>query len=146
MSDENTIVYAGREFRLEEPSVDVTLAILNVIGSIAVRAESAAARLVKNPGSRAVLFGFLAAMNKQDLVRLGAAVLQFPTDRAGKREAKEFFGEHGVRIAPLVKALLINLKLSTDLVEALRAFFDGIDSVTTLLETMAPQGTDDEAG
>jgi hypothetical protein len=138
MSSENVVVYAGRQFHLEEPTTDHVIAILNVIGSVAVRAESTAARLVKNPTNRAVLFGVLAAMNKEDLVSLGRAVLQFPLDREGRREAKEFFGQKGVRVAPLVRALMINLKLSTDLVEALKAFFDGIGGIEALLDAIAP--------
>jgi hypothetical protein len=125
----NVVKYGDREFQLEEPSADHVIGILNAIGAAAVRAESAASRLVKNPGGRAVLFGLLAVLSTQDLMRLGSVVLQFPVDSKGKKEAKQFFDEQGIKVAPLVEALMINFRLSRDLVEAIRAFFGGIDEM-----------------
>jgi len=81
-------------------------------------------------------------MSRDDLVKLGSAVLQFESDREGRKWLKE----HGVKVAPLVKGLMINLKLSTDLVEALQSFFDGIEGVANLLEMIAPPGTQEESG
>jgi len=142
----NVVEYAGRVFELEEPTTDHVIAILNAIGSVAVRAESAASRLVRNPGGRAVLFGLLAVMSKQDLMRLGTAVLQFPTDKAGKKEATDFFAKHDVKVAPLVEALMINFRLSGDLVEALQAFFDGIDEMGEMFESLNVPQMSSQAG
>ena len=133
----NVVVMHDREFVLEEPSVEITLRILNCVGGLAMRAEKAASRAMKNPTSRAAMFGLLAVMHKDDLIKLGSAVLQFESDREGRKWIKE----HGVKIAPLVKALLINVRLSEDLVEALRAFFDGIEGVGTLLNNLVPVPT-----
>jgi hypothetical protein len=134
------VVMHDREFALEEPSVEITLRILNCVGSLAMRAEHAATRAMKNPTNRAAMFGLLAVMHKDDLIRIGSAVLQFESDREGRKWLKE----HGVKIAPLVKALLINVRLSEDLVEALRAFFDGIEGVGTLLNNLVPIPVDDQ--
>jgi hypothetical protein len=137
---DNVVVMHGRTFELGEPSADVTLRILNMIASLAMRAEKHVQRLVENPGGRAFAFGMLAVLGKDDLVRLGSAVLQFEDDRAGRAWLKE----HGVRIAPLVKALMVNLQQSTDLVEAVRAFFEGLAGLESLLDTVGQIGMETE--
>jgi hypothetical protein len=128
------VQYGDREFILEEPSADIVLRILNVIGSVAMRAETAAERVMKEPTNRAVLFGLLAVLGEGDLIRLGSAVLQFDDDADGRKWLKG----KGVLVAPLVKALFINLKLSRDLMEALRNFFGGVEAVMGVVEAIAP--------
>jgi hypothetical protein len=128
---DTVVVMHGRTFELGEPSADVTLRILNMIASLAMRAEKHVQRLVENPSGRAFAFGMLAVLGKDDLIRLGSAVLQFEDDRAGRKWLKE----NGVRIAPLVRALMINLQQSTDLVEAVRAFFEGLTGLEIFLDT-----------
>lgn len=127
---DNIVVLNDREFELEEPSIDVTLRILNVIGSVGLRAESTVRRVVENPDSRVVVMGLLAVLSKDDLIRLGSAVLQFENDREGRKWLKK----EGLKVAPLIKALMINLSLSNDLVEALGSFFDGAEMITGTLE------------
>ena len=133
MSD-NTITYGDREFELAEPSTGIVLRILNTVGTIAVRAEGTASRLVKSPSNRAVLFGLLAEVNEADLIRLGSAVLQFEDDRAGHKWLKG----QDLRVAPLVDALLINLQLSEDLTEAISNFFGGAERLVGMLDRMLP--------
>lgn len=142
---ENTVVMHGREFVLEEPSTEVVVSILNTVGALSIRAESTAARLVKNPSNRAVLFGLLAAMSEDDLKKLGRAVLQFPGDKEGRKDAQQFF-EQGIKVAPIVKAFLINLRLSNDLVEALKAFFDGVGGIQAMLETLSVGASENPTG
>ena len=138
MSDEtNLLVMHGREFHLEEPPTSTVLAILNVIGSVAMRAESAAAKLVKTPTNRAVLFGLLAEMSEEDLTRLGVAVLQFED----KREGKKWLTSNGLKVAPLVEAFMINARLSSDLVESLRSFFGGIAGLEAVIVGLATSMT-----
>lgn len=137
---DNVVVMHGEEFHLEEPSTDVTIRILNVLGSIATRSEAHVQRMMKNPSNRAVLLGLLAVISENDLIKLGSAVLQFESDSSGR----EFFKKNGVKVAPIVKALMINLSLSDDLVEALRAFFDGIGLVGGVLERLNPNPSDGE--
>jgi len=132
--NDNTITYGDREFELTEPSTGVVLRILNTVGTIAVRAEGTASRLVKNPSNRAVLFGLLAEVNEADLIRLGSAVLQFEDDRAGRKWLKG----QDLRVAPLVDALLINLQLSEDLTEAISNFFGGAEKLVGMLDRMLP--------
>jgi len=131
---DNTITYGDREFELTEPSTGIVLRILNTIGTIAVRAEGPASRLVKNPSNRAVLFGLLAEVNEADLIRLGSAVLQFEDDRAGRKWLKG----QDLRVAPLVDALLINFQLSEDLTEAISNFFGGAEKLVGMLDRMLP--------
>lgn len=131
---DTTVVYGEREFILEEPSANIVLRILNVIGAVAMRAETAAERVMKEPTNRAVLFGLLAVLSEGDLIRLGSAVLQFEDDREGRKWLKG----KGVLVAPLVKALFINLKLSRDLMEALRNFFGGVEALMGVVEAIAP--------
>ncbi len=134
---DNVVQYGEREFALEEPTAGMVLRILNVIGSVAIRAETAVRRVMQEPTGRAVLFGLLAVLSESDLIRLGSAVLQFEDDRKGRKWIKE----QGVQVAPLVQALFINLRLSQDLVEALRSFFGGVESLGGMLETIAPPET-----
>jgi hypothetical protein len=131
---DTTVLYGEREFILEEPSAGIVLRILNVIGAVAMRAETAAERVMKEPTNRAVLFGLLAVLSEGDLISLGSAVLQFEDDREGRKWLKA----KGVQVAPLVKALFINLKLSRDLMEALRNFFGGVEAVMGVVEAIAP--------
>jgi len=131
---ENTIVLNGREFPIEEPSVEITLRILKVIGKVAMRAEEAATRVMKSPGRRTLLFALLSEVDEQDLINLGSAALQFKDDREGKRWLKE----NGIKIAPIVDALFLNLKLSTDLVEAIQSFLTGIEGLGTMLDQSIP--------
>jgi hypothetical protein len=135
MADEttdNVVVMHGEEFHLEEPSTDVTIRILNVLGMIATRSEAHVQRMIKEPSNRAVLLGLLAVISENDLIKLGSAVLQFESDSKGRKWLKE----KGVKVAPIIKALMINIGLSDDLVEALRSFFDGIGLVGKALEKL----------
>ena len=131
---ENTVVLNGREFHIEEPSVEITLRILKVIGKVAMRAEEAATRAIKNPNRRTLLFALLSEVDEQDLINLGSAALQFKDDREGKRWLKE----NGIKVAPIVDALFLNLKLSTDLVEAVQSFLTGIEGLGTMLDQSIP--------
>ena len=131
---ENTVVLNGREFHIEEPSVEITLRILKVIGKVAMRAEEAATRVMKSPGRRTLLFALLSEVDEQDLINLGSAALQFKDDREGKRWLKE----NGIKVAPIVDALFLNLKLSTDLVEAVQSFLTGIEGLGTMLDQSIP--------
>jgi hypothetical protein len=151
----NVVVMHGEEFHLEEPSTDVTIRILNVLGTVATRSEAHVQRMMKNPSNRAVMLGLLAVISKNDLVKLGSAVLQFEDDSEGRKWLKK----KGVKVAPIIKALMINIGLSDDLMEALRSFFDGIglvgkaleklnlgDETETETETETEEETEEESG
>ena len=131
---ENTVVLNGREFHIEEPSVEITLRILKVIGKVAMRAEEAATRVIKNPNRWTLLFALLSEVDEADLINLGSAALQFKDDREGKRWLKE----NGIKVAPIVDALFLNLKLSTDLVEAVQSFLTGIEGLGAMLDQSIP--------
>ena len=120
--NDNVVTLNEREFVLSEPDYDVVLRILNVVGDVGLRAEGKVRAVLDKPTDTALIFGLLAAMQPDDLLRLGAAVLQFETEEEGVT----WLREHGVKIAPIVKAFVINISLSTDLVEALENFIEGI--------------------
>jgi hypothetical protein len=131
---ENTVTLNGRVFELREPSTSTVLSILNVIGRVGMRAETAAAQTMSNPSSRAIVFGLLAEMTVKDLTNLGVAVLQ--TDPKDKDTAA--FIEQNVKVTPLVQAFLINVSLSTDLVEAMRTFLSGTALLTGMVKGVLP--------
>lgn len=128
----NVVVMHGREFHLEEPAVGIVVRILNVLGSLGVRSETLVQRAIKNPGNRAALFGLLAVVSENDLVKLGSAVLQFESDAKGRKWLKD----NGVKVSPIVKALMINISLSDDLMEGLNNFLAGIDGLVGLFEKL----------
>lgn len=131
---ETTIVMHGREFVLEEPSIGIVIRILNCIGSALVRAESIASRLIKSPTNRVVLFGLLAVLSESDLIKLGSAVLQFESDKEGRKWLKD----KGLKVSPILKALMANLALSEDLTQGIADFFDGIEPLAAMLENLLP--------
>ncbi|MBN2004133.1 MAG: hypothetical protein JXA21_12325 [Anaerolineae bacterium] len=126
----NTVTLHGREFTLAEPDFGIVLRLLNVIGDVGLRAEAKVRNAIMDPTDMSLIFGLLAAMHLDDALRLGSAALQFPTEEEGVA----WLQEHGVKITPIVQALLINVSLSTDLVAALENFTSGITGkVATLL-------------
>jgi hypothetical protein len=56
----------------------------------------------------------------------------FESDAAGRK----WIEKNGVKVAPLIQALMLNIKLSDDLIEALRSFFDGIGLVGEVLDRL----------
>lgn len=131
----NTVTLAGREFEIGEPSIGMIVEILKVVGRIAVRGEQAALRQLQGvsrdtvPSNRAVLFGMLAAFSVDDLVFLGAAVLQFPEFKEGRSWLRSV----DLELAPLVKAFFLNLSQSQDLRESISSFFVGLGMADGIL-------------
>jgi hypothetical protein len=119
--DDNVVRFGGKAFEIGEPDLGVTLRILNAIGRIGVRGERVAARLIKNPSSRAVVFGMLAALQEDDLRGLAIALLQLEDTKENRR----WLREARMQVAPLVKAFFLNYSQSEDLREALANFFVG---------------------
>ncbi len=131
------VIFQGRTFDIQEPTTGIVIRILNVIGSLGVRSESAAAQFMNKPGSRAVAMGMMAVMRETDLIRLGAAVLQFENDKEGRKWIKSV----GLRVAPLIKALFLNVSLSQDLVESLDSFLAGLGMVEGTLTAVTDMFT-----
>jgi len=135
----NIVAYADREFEIGEPDIGITLRIIRCFGQVGIRAERAVMRALSSlaqgaqsaptPSGRAVMFGMLATLQEQDLIALGSAVLQFKDDREGRR----WIREHGLKLAPIVKALFLNIAQSTDLREAFDNFFVGLGMVDGFL-------------
>jgi hypothetical protein len=132
---ENVVTLNGRTFELHEPSTSTVLSILNVIGRVGARAETAAfLQVMRQPSSRAVVFSLLAEMTMKDLTNLGVAVLQVD---ARDKDTVAFIEQH-IRVAPLVQAFLINVSLSTDLVEAMETFLKGTALLTGMVKAVQP--------
>ncbi|MBN2005812.1 MAG: hypothetical protein JXA21_20815 [Anaerolineae bacterium] len=131
----NTVTLNGRVFELREPDYGIVLRVLNVVGDVGLRAESTVRAALANPTDASLIFGLLAAMRPGDVLRLGSAVLQFPTEEEGVA----WLQETGVKIAPIVQALLVNVNLSADLVAAVENFTSGIaGKAATLLPASPP--------
>lgn len=132
--DDEVVRLGDREFTLEEPSLEVTLRILNVIGRLGLRGERIAAQqIAQGPTARAAIWGLLAALAPQDLARFGSAVLQFEDDKNGQKWLKELHKEGKLKVAPLVKAFFINWTKSEDLQEALVNFQVGLAMLGVML-------------
>lgn len=128
----------GRAFTIEEPSLDITLRVLNALGRMALRGEKAAEALLRNPSSRAALWGLLAVVDARDLEKLGSALLQFEDDREGRDFIRGLQVTGQLRVAPLIKAFFLNWSLSTDLQEALANFTVGVVELQTALSVALP--------
>ncbi len=72
----NTVTLNGRAFELREPDYGIVLRVLNVVGNVGLRAESTVRAALANPTDTSLIFGVLAAMRPEDVLRLGSAVLQ----------------------------------------------------------------------
>jgi hypothetical protein len=138
---QNTVTLNGRVFELTEPSVAQVLSILNVIGLVGIKAEKAAAGAVKEPTSRAALFGLMAVMSQEDLVKFGLAVLQIGDDKKQAAWLRD-----NLKVAPLLDAFFINLNLSTDLLEALKSFFKGAALFSSVVEMFVQKNTPTPTG
>jgi len=136
---EPTIEMGERKFRIEEPTLEITLRILNSLGRIALRGERAAEALVRNPSSRTAMWGLLAVIDTGDLEKLGSALLQFEDDREGRRFIRGLQNAKQLRVAPLIKAFFLNWSQSTDLQEALANFTVGVVELQTALTIMLPK-------
>jgi len=133
--DSNVVTLDGREFEIGEPTIGIVLRIIRVFGLLGVRGEKVALRSLRSlvagskdqvsASGRAVLFGMLAALQPEDLIALGSAVLQFEDDREGRKWLKA----HEMRLAPLVRAMFLNLANSQDLRDSLQDFFVGLGMV-----------------
>jgi len=134
-----TIEMGERTFTIEEPSLEITLRILNALGRIALRGERAAEALLRNPSSRTALWGLLAVIDTGDLEKLGSALLQFEDDREGRKFIQALKATKQLRVAPLIKAFFLNWSLSTDLQEALANFTVGVAELQTALTIVLPK-------
>lgn len=133
--DSDVVVLDGREFAIEPPTVGIVLRIIKCFGLLGVRGERVALRSLQalSRGSmeqikvsgRAALFGMLAALQEEDLITLGSAVLQFESEKEGR----QWLREHELRLAPLVRATFLNLAKSEDLRDSLQDFFVGLGMV-----------------
>jgi len=130
------IEYHGREFVLVAPSTDIVLRILNTLATLGVRGEAAAVRAMRKPTVIGTLFGLLAVLSRNDLARLGSAVLQFEDDGKGRKWIK---GLDNPRVAPLIEALFINVSMSDDLAETLANFFGGVDLLVGWVNKITPK-------
>lgn len=152
MEDKNTVVAHGQEFHLVEPPFGVVHRIVKILSRVGQRAvrnaaigntivsvgdQAAAQQVAEGEGGTAaamdvageflssllsgvasVVFGILAEVTEHDLLCLGSAVLQFEDDADGRR----WWTDRGLLYAPIVQALIINIRLSSDIQETIKAF------------------------
>ena len=144
------VVIDGQEFEIAEPDLKIIIAIINSLSRIGLRGERIATQNLANllrdesgallrgdkgritPAMRAVFLGALASVQVGDLYRLGAAVLQFEDERAGRK----WLEKHNAGLSPIVRALFLNLMQSQDLRDSLVDFFAGLGAVGVTLENL----------
>jgi hypothetical protein len=129
---DRTVKLGGETFEIAEPDIGVTLKIVNAVGRIGLRGERLAARVIKNPTSRAAVFGMLAGLQVDDLHHLAAAVLQFENEKEGRKWLRKL-GSDELKLAPIVRAFILNYVQSADLREALANFIQGQDLLEATL-------------
>jgi hypothetical protein len=164
---ETTIIqYEGHEFNLSKPSVGIVLRILRVAARLGKDVRARVARAVYatilegqmvNAGSGVglgialgavldVLLEVLAELREEDLLKLGAATLQFKDDSEGQ----DFIREHGIKLTPISKALVFNVQhiaRDEDLREAVRVFVGGLQDVLGIrFEISSRQPEPEKAG
>lgn len=132
------VTMGAEEFTIEEPSLEITMRILNSVGRMALRGERAAETILQNPTSRAAIWGLLAVIDVEDLAKLGAALLQFEDEKTGKKFIKGLRDSKDLRLAPLVKAFFLNWSQSTDMQEALGNFTAGVLELQAVLSVALP--------
>lgn len=142
-AQERTVTVFDRDFAIGPPDLGITLRIINVLGQVGVRGERVAMRALNSlargaqsaptPSSRAALFGMLAALNVEDVIALGSAVLQFEDDREGRGFLRKPPDGQQLPLSPIVRALFLNLMQSEDLRDCLVDFFDGLRMTESLL-------------
>lgn len=129
---DRTVELGGETFEIVEPDIGVTLKIVNAVGRIGLRGERLAARVIRNPTSRAAVFGMLAGLQIDDLHHLACAVLQYEDEKAGRKWLRGL-GPKGMKLAPIVRAFFLNYAQSEDLREALANFTQGQDLLEATL-------------
>jgi len=142
-AEQRTVTVYDRDFVIEQPSLGITLRIINVLGQVGVRGERVAMRALSSlargaeaaptPSSRAALFGMLAALDIEDVIALGSAVLQFDDDRKGRGFLRQPPGDQQLPLSPIIRALWLNVMQSEDLRDSLVDFFDGLRMTESLL-------------
>lgn len=151
-----------KDFKIEPPDGLILLRILKVLSRIVQRAdgegkelgvqlfgkvaakvtepkESASESLVSEDLVAKVLL-VVSASSEDDLLKLGSALLQFPDEAYGVRWLKK----HGIKLAPLMRALVLTLEQLDDVVEALRVFMPTLSGLRLLgtAATVAQDGSD----
>lgn len=142
-AEKRTVTVFDRDFAIGPPNIGTTLRIINVFGQVGVRGERVAMRALQSlargaqaaptPSSRAALFGMLAALQVEDVIALGSAVLQFEDDREGRGFLRKAPEGKQIPLSPIVRALFLNVMQSEDLRDCLVDFFDGLRMTEGLL-------------
>lgn len=127
----------GRKFEITEPSTGVLLRLLNVVGKVGLRAEREVSDAIKALGSGGstsglMLMAVLAELSEDDLLKFGAAVLQFESEREGVK----WLRENGLPLPALLEAAVLNFEKSQGLLEVLSGF---LERVTGIVTTAIPQ-------
>jgi len=157
---DNLVVMNGKEFRIEPPDGIIILRVLRLLSKVIQRADSEAkalgfeifkiaAKTVGEAGEESAPSGplglsddllqkilvFLSVLEEEDLLKLGSAFLQFKEESYGVKWLKS----KGLRLAPLMQAVVLNLQQMEDVVEALKVFTPTLTGLR-LLSTLSTAG------
>jgi len=114
-AEKRTVTVFDRDFAIGPPNIGITLRIINVFGQVGVRGER------------------VAALQVEDVIALGSAVLQFEDDREGRGFLRKAPEGKQIPLSPIVRALFLNVMQSEDLRDCLVDFFDGLRMTEGLL-------------
>lgn len=156
---DNIVPMNGKDFEIVAPDALIMLRALRVVSRVIQRADATArdrgialfkqaAEAVSAEGEGPTpmatsaaddmiqkVMVFMMTMEDDDLLTFATAVLQMPDEAAGKRWLKKY----GLRLAPLVRALMLNLEQMDDVIEALKVFTPALTGLKLLKNTV--QGT-----
>jgi len=160
---DNVVLMHDKEFAIGPPDGLIVLRTLRILSRVIQRAEAEAKtiglEIFKQVAKEAAegeetpagpmglsddllqkILVFVSILEDQDLLKLGSALLQFKDESYGVRWLKK----HGVKLAPLMKALVLNLRQLDDVVEALRVFMPTLTGLRmmTSLSTAAKAAQD----
>ena len=128
VATDNTIMVDGQEFEIQEPDTLILVRVLQVVGRVGLRVEGEFNGLLSKLVSRTegeeeaslsvntpAFLALLAHLDEGEILKLAAALFQFPDEREGVR----FFKKHRLRLPVLLQALQMNLEASEELIRDL---------------------------
>ncbi len=151
----NIVTMNGRDFEIGAPDALTLLRALKVVGRVVQRAEADAKAIglalfdavsgsKKKKGAQEdnlaqIVFLFIAVLEEDDLLKFAAAMLQFKDEAEGVA----WLRETGVRLTPLVQAVMKNLNQLDDVIGALQVFTPSLSGLLALRQ-MTTQTTAQE--
>ena len=144
MAEDNNISIVeinGDEFEIGEPDVFHVLRVAKVLANLGLRSENLINRLVESPSDNATIMAVLASLSESDVYKVAAAAFQFDDEREGVR----YFKKEGLKLTPLVQAIMLNLNKADDIATAFEVFTTALPRLMPALLSKVTGKADEEA-